>query len=192
MDSSIIQFPTDAVREWVRYEKIIHRALEQHGASSEMTKEVCARMKEAFEKFRSRFDFSYQLPPLPEGLGREIHDSINKALKTFADQVHEYTSQLMLDRLLLGIELYNLRHVSTKALSRDLRGRITRYNVSPFHHEYPESVSSWLTHIREKKVFRPIYGNLEDMRGPSAKSRRSLQENCEEGQFMTICVRMNT
>ena len=75
-----------------------------------MTKEVCARMKEAFEKFRAQFQFSYQMPPLPEGLRVAIQDSINKALKVFGDQIHEYTSNLMIDRLQLEIELYNLEH----------------------------------------------------------------------------------
>jgi hypothetical protein len=110
VDSNVIQFPTHAVREWIGFEKIIQRGLEQRGASPEMTKEVCARMKEAFEKFRARFEFSYQMPPLPEGLRVAIQDSINKALKAFADQIHEYTSDLMLDRLELEIELYNLKH----------------------------------------------------------------------------------
>ena len=67
-------------------------------------------MKEAFEKFRTRFEFSYQMPPLPEGLRVAIQDSINKALKIFGGQIHEYTVNLMLDRLQLEIELYNLKH----------------------------------------------------------------------------------
>ena len=110
MDSNVIPFPTHAVREWIIIERTIRDILEEGGASPEMTKEVCARMKEVSEKFQARFEFTYQTPPLPEGVRTAIQDSINKALKTFADKLREYTSNLMLDRLKLEIELYNLRH----------------------------------------------------------------------------------
>ncbi len=110
MDSNIIQFPTHAVREWIGYEKIIKRGLKERGASPEMTEEVCARMKEAFEKFRTRFEFSCHMPPLPEELRVAIQDSINRALKMFGDQIHEYTANILLDRLQLEIELYNVKH----------------------------------------------------------------------------------
>lgn len=75
-----------------------------------MMEEVCARMKEALEKFNGQFKFALELPPLPDELKRIIDGAMQKATKELADQVHEYTSQLMLDRLQLEVDLYNLRH----------------------------------------------------------------------------------
>jgi hypothetical protein len=110
MDSNVIQFPTHAVREWIEYERSMQTILERNGASPEMIKEVIARMNEVFKKFAARFDFHFEMPPLPEDLRVIIQDSINKALKKFGDQVHEYTNELIHDRLWLEVELYNLRH----------------------------------------------------------------------------------
>ncbi len=50
------------------------------------------------------------MPPLPEGLKKIIDGAMQKATKELADQVHEYTNQLIFDRLQLEIDLYNLRH----------------------------------------------------------------------------------
>ena len=110
MDSNVIQFPTRAVREWIILERHFQDILERSGASPEMTEEVCARMKEAAEKFNGEFKFALELPPLPEGLKGIIDDAIQKAAKILADQVHEYSWKIMLDRLQLEIDLYSLSH----------------------------------------------------------------------------------
>lgn len=110
MDSNVIEFPIRAVREWIILERSFRVILERSGASPEMMEEVCARMKEAQEKFNGEFKFALELPPLPEELKRIIDGAIQKATKELADQVHEYTNQLRLDRLKLEVELYNLRH----------------------------------------------------------------------------------
>ena len=112
MDSNVINFPTEAVRDWVLVEKSIKNIMQQADASPEMIKEVCGRMKEIWEKYKIEFKFSVELPTLsnfPEALRKEIDESLKKAFETFAEQIHEYTSQVLFDRLLLEIELYKLR-----------------------------------------------------------------------------------
>jgi hypothetical protein len=110
MVSNVIQFPIRAVREWIILERSFRGILERSGASPEMMEEVCARMKEAQEKFDCEFKLALELPPLPEGLKTIIDGAMQKATKELADQVHEYTNQLRLDRLQMEIQLYKLRH----------------------------------------------------------------------------------
>lgn len=110
MSSNVIEFPTRVVRDWIAYEKVFQENMQKGGASPEMIKEVYVRMKEAFPKFAVGFKFSLQMPSLPQELGMLITDSINKALKSFGEQIHEYTNQLIIDRFQLEVELYNLRH----------------------------------------------------------------------------------
>jgi hypothetical protein len=110
MNSNVIEFPTRAVRDWIGYEKVIQGDMQKGGASPEMIQEVCARMKEAFQKFAVPFEFRIQMPALPEDLRLAVEESINKALKQFREEIHEYTHRLILDRFQLEVDLYNLRH----------------------------------------------------------------------------------
>ena len=116
MDSNVIEFPTRAVRDWIILERTFRGILERSGAPPEMMEEVCARMKEAIEKFNGQFKFALELPPLPERLKKIIDDALQRATKELADQVHEYTNQLIFDRLQLEVELYNLRHEEPEKL----------------------------------------------------------------------------
>lgn len=108
--AEIIEFPTHDVRDWIIRERTFRNILKQSGASPEMTEEVCSRMKVAMEKFNGNFKITLDLPPLPEGSKRIIDHAIQNARKELADQIHEYTGNLILDRLQLEIDLYNLRH----------------------------------------------------------------------------------
>jgi hypothetical protein len=112
MSTNVIEFPTRVVREWIMVEKTIREVLEQAGASPEMTKEVCARMKGVYEKYNRMLTLALKLP-LPEYLSMEqrraIDDAIRNAVEDFKKQIHEYSSQVLLDRLCLEIELYKLR-----------------------------------------------------------------------------------
>jgi hypothetical protein len=114
MDSNIIEFPTRVVRDWIGYEKVIREKMQEGGASPEMIKEVCERMKEVFPKFATGFEFRFEIPRLPEELAIAIQNSIKKTLTKFREEIHEYTNQLILEHLRLEIELYNLRHVGTQ------------------------------------------------------------------------------
>lgn len=106
----VIQFPTRAVRDSAAIERTLRQILNQCGASPDMIEEVCSRTKDYFEKLNIDFGTSCQLPPLPEGLKAVIQDSINQGLKKLFDQIHEYTSKILYDRVCLEIELYTLRH----------------------------------------------------------------------------------
>ena len=81
MDSNVIEFPTRTVRNWVAIENIIQKNLQKAGASPEMTQEVCARMKESWEKFDIQLTFALELPPMPEGLRNIVNNSVQKALE---------------------------------------------------------------------------------------------------------------
>ncbi len=112
MTTNVIEFPTGSACEWIEFEKIIQDVFEQAGASQEMTEEVSARMKGAYERYNRKFTFALALP-LPENISskqrKEIDDSVRKAVESFSDEIHEYTSQVLLDRLFIEIELYKLR-----------------------------------------------------------------------------------
>lgn len=112
MGTNIIEFPTRAVREWIMIEKTIRGVLEEAGASPEMTEEVCARMKDVYEKYNHMFTLALKLP-LPEYMSFEersaVDDAIRNAVEGLKMDIHEYTSQVLFDRLRLEIELYKLR-----------------------------------------------------------------------------------
>ena len=111
MDSNVIEFPTRIVRNWIEFERVIRGILERSGATPEMMDEICGRMKESWKKFDIQISLPFQIPAgLPEWARRVIDDSYQKLTKSLADQIHGYTSDLIHDRLLLEIELYNLRH----------------------------------------------------------------------------------
>jgi len=112
MTTNIIEFPTRSVREWIKVERTIRETLEQAGASQEMTEEVCGRMKEVYEKYDRVFTFALGLP-LPEHLSleqrRAIDNSIRNAVEGLTKEIHEYTNQVLFDRLCIEIELYKMQ-----------------------------------------------------------------------------------
>lgn len=110
MSAEIIEFPTRAVRDWIAVENIIQKNLQQAGASPEMIQDVCAQMKESWEKLDIQLTFALELPPMPEGFRNIINNSVKNALEGFKKQIHEYSTQVIFDRLLLEIQLYKLRH----------------------------------------------------------------------------------
>jgi hypothetical protein len=111
MESNVIEFPTRAVREWTVLERSFRDVLARSGASPEMMEEVCGRMKEYWKKSDVKISLPIQIPAgLPEWARKAIDDSFQKLTKSLADQLHVYTGDLMLDRLRLEVDLYNLRH----------------------------------------------------------------------------------
>ena len=110
MDSNVIEFPTRTVRDWIAVQNIIEKNLQQGGASPEMIQEVCARMKESWERLDIQLRFVLELPSLPEELRNIINNSVQKALEGLAKQIHEYSTQVLFDRLLLEIQLFKLRY----------------------------------------------------------------------------------
>ncbi len=112
MTTEVKEFHTSSAGEWIMFEKTIREALEKAGASQEMVQEVSARMKEVFKRYDRKFNFALALP-LPENLSskqrEEIDDSIRKAVEGLTNEINEYTSEVLFDRLCLEIELYKLR-----------------------------------------------------------------------------------
>ena len=112
MTTEIKEFSTGSAGEWMMFENTIREALEKAGASQEMVQEVSARMKQVFEKYDRKFTLALS-PPLAENLStkqrREIDNSIRNAIEELTNEIHEYTSEVLLDRLFIEIELYKLR-----------------------------------------------------------------------------------
>jgi len=112
MACNLVEFPTHAVHEWIMVQETIQEILQQGGATSEMIKEICARMKEVFEKYNQKFTFAVKLP-FPGYITLEQHKTIEDALRTaiegLGNEIHNSTNQVFLDRLRLEIELYKLR-----------------------------------------------------------------------------------
>lgn len=111
MNSNVIKFPTKAVRDWALVEKAIKDTMQLAGASPEMMTEVCGKMKEVWEKYNLKFTFNMLLPGnFPEELRTVIEDSLRNAVEELAKQIHEYSNQVLFDRLLLEVQLYKVRH----------------------------------------------------------------------------------
>lgn len=112
MTTEVKEFPTGSAGEWIIFEKTIREALEKAGASKEMTQQVSGRMKEVYEKYDRKFTLALS-PPLPDNLSskqrREIDNSIRNAIEELTNEIHEYTSEVLFDRLCIEIELYKLR-----------------------------------------------------------------------------------
>jgi len=112
MTANVIEFSTGSAPEWMMFEKTIREALEKADASREMTQEVSARMKEVYERYDRKFTLALS-SPLPENLSSkqrmEIDNSIRNAVEGLTKEIHEYTSQVLFDRMCIEIELYKLR-----------------------------------------------------------------------------------
>ena len=112
MTTEVKESHTGSAGKWMMFEKTIREALEKAGASEEMTQQVSGRMKEVYERYDRKFTLALSRP-LPENLSlkqrKEIDDSIRNAVQVLTDEIHEYTSEVLFDRLCIEIELYKLR-----------------------------------------------------------------------------------
>ena len=127
METNVINFPTRAVREWVMVEITIRDVLEEAGASSKMIKEICARMKDLYEKYNQRYTFALKLPlsdHVPLEQQRAIEDAVRNAVEGLEMDIYEYSSQVLFDRLCLEIELYKLRSEKWQLLWRALESKL--------------------------------------------------------------------
>ncbi|HUL30815.1 MAG TPA: hypothetical protein VLZ03_10220 [Thermodesulfobacteriota bacterium] len=111
MSSTIIKFPTATARSWIEFEKLFRDLLESQGMAPAMIDGVCGRMRDSWKNLYAQISFAFEIPPgLPDWAEEALNNSVQKATKSLTDQIHEYLNRVLLDRLLLEIELYRLRH----------------------------------------------------------------------------------
>ena len=96
--SKIIDFPTNAVREWASIEKTLRGILDNIHASDEFKDTIVSRMKDAYQEHQFSYPLSFAVP---EGNENEILESLNG----YRNALQEHTSNLLISRLKLEIEL---------------------------------------------------------------------------------------
>jgi len=114
--AEIFRFPDKSARTWATIEEEIRNQLDSCGASSDMENEVCNRLKEYYEKVACRtFRLDVALP-IPESATEEeakvITAVVRKAFSQLESQIHEFTTHILMDRMLLEIVLYNQKQAS--------------------------------------------------------------------------------
>jgi hypothetical protein len=113
--AEVFKFPDKLSRTWSAIEEEIRNQLVACGASSEMENEICGRLKEYYENVACRtFRLDVALP-IPEKATEEetevLTTVVRKAFSRLESQIHEFTTHILMDRMLLEIVLYNQRRV---------------------------------------------------------------------------------
>lgn len=108
--AQIVQFPTNAERQWTEFEEIINRFFSEHGVTDEeLRATVLQRMKQFFLLVGRSFSLDIGLP-LPGRLTLDETDAIEHAVRdkmdAIAKQIHNLTSELFFDRLTLEMKAY--------------------------------------------------------------------------------------
>lgn len=107
--ADIIPFPSRAVRDWRTIEAAIRETFEGTPMPKEGIDAIVARMK-PFVELCSRdfsFDVNFQLHgPHAESDGGAVTKVINEFGDEYARRLHQFTSELLFDRLKVEIELY--------------------------------------------------------------------------------------
>lgn len=110
--ADILRFPTKSVRDWRIIEEALNRTLIQAGADDSTRAAIIDRMKSFCSKIAKEFDFSFDLslPSLTREQRDALQDSLERGVQRAASQIHEMTSEILLDRLLLEIRLHQLEN----------------------------------------------------------------------------------
>lgn len=105
----IIPFPSKAVRDWALLERTMADILKDAGADATASSDITRRMKEFFALCNRDFSTSitYELPPSTTVAQQEkLRAALEAVGADFATKLHDFTNELMLDRLKLEIQLY--------------------------------------------------------------------------------------
>lgn len=113
--NNLINFPTKAEYDWKKVEPSIRKVLQETNASTEMQNDILKKMAEAYEKYNAQFNvkMALKLPEKTTASEREnISDSLKQTFNHLQTQVQDLMQEILLDRLLLEIQLYNARKTS--------------------------------------------------------------------------------
>ncbi len=116
MSPNVVEFPTRLARKWAGFERFIPDMLQQqYGATPEMMNEVCGRMKECWKKLDVDISLPFRMVlGLNEKAQKAFDDSFQKLKEGLAYQIGKLVKEILLDRLNMEVELYNLRHPEVK------------------------------------------------------------------------------
>ena len=110
--SDVINFPTRAEHEWKKVEQSIRKVLHETDASEDMMQEILKKMEQAYDKYNARFNvkLSLALPANTTPTEKEtIATNFTKSFRDLESQVQDFMQEILIDRLLLEIQLYNAR-----------------------------------------------------------------------------------
>lgn len=110
--NDILQFPTKAEHEWKKVETSIRKVLHDTNASTDMQQSILEKMQNAYEKYNARFNVKMTLS-LPASTTSEEKQTISKnftqSFRNLETQVQDLMQEILMDRLLLEMQLYNAR-----------------------------------------------------------------------------------
>ena len=107
--ADIIPFPSKAVRDWALLERTMADILKDAGADATASSHITRRMKEFFALCDRDFSTSitYELPSSTTVAQQEkLRAALEAVGASFTTKLHDFTNELMLDRLKLEIQLY--------------------------------------------------------------------------------------
>ncbi len=105
--ADIIPFPSKAVRDRTIWESAIISILEDAGADATASSHITRRMKEFFALCDRNFSTSIQLPSSTTVAQQEkLSAALEAMFASLTTKLHDFTNELMLDRLKLEIQLY--------------------------------------------------------------------------------------
>ncbi len=107
--ADIIPFPSRAVREWAIFERTFTEMLKDAGADATASSHITRRMKEFFALCDRDFSttINYELPSSTTVAQQEkLRSALEAMFASFTTELHNFTNELMLDRLKLEIQLY--------------------------------------------------------------------------------------
>ncbi len=109
--ADIIEFPSQTVQGWAGIERTLRNLFDKANAPIEMQEEILIKMKDVFKRYNVKFSVPIELPAiLPDELREAVVLSIDRALADYVKQLHDFTSNIIYERLLFEIELYKLRY----------------------------------------------------------------------------------
>lgn len=78
-----------------------------------MQDEVIGRMKEVFQRYDLKFTVPFEMPAnLSEQQKDSVALAVERSFGEYEKQLHDLTSRVLFERLLIEIELYKLRYDS--------------------------------------------------------------------------------
>jgi predicted transcriptional regulator len=99
LTTKIIPFPTRDVRELAEIEKVLRTQLSSRTSDNDLIEHVVSRMKDYIKNYLNK-NFTFELPV------NMSQEQINELQRTLAEQINDMTNQIMFERLLLEIEIY--------------------------------------------------------------------------------------
>ena len=104
--SDIIEFPSEAVRDWIFLENTIREILSEAGMEVSSSDEVVARFKEKYNRYRAlNPSATLSLPPMPREILDDTVSAVAKCLAEIERQAQEMTNHMLVDIVTLEVAI---------------------------------------------------------------------------------------